>query len=191
MKEYAAKTDFMSKIHADIDAYNKTDGAYTIVIGDLKALDEDHIIIPAEFYAKNITDQSQKRTNYFFMLIEKHIMRNIPKVVLEKLYVGVSLRADVKIDNINNKTDRPLRDVDEEPSSENESAINIAFRFHPIVLTKKNLRWESFRFTDITRMRDNIRMYVIVPLTNGYIASNPDELDSANKNFLPFIKEKL
>ena len=191
MKEYAAKTDFMTKIHADIDAYNKTDGAYTIVIGDLKALDEDHIVIPAEFYAKNITDQLQKRTNYFFMLIEKHIMRNIPKVVLEKLYVGVSLRADVKIDNINNKTDRPLRDVDEEPSSENESAINIAFRFNPVVLTKKNLRWETFRFANIIRMRDNTRIYVIVPLTNGYIASNPDELDSANKNFLPFIKEKL
>jgi hypothetical protein len=107
------------------------------------------------------------------------------------MFIAASVRSDVKIAEVDNKSSRMPWNEDGTNDTEKDREINNAVRAFPLVLNKNNKRLEWMRFTVLDRMRDNVRMYIIYPLANGYLAKSPDDIDCANSSFYPFLKNKL
>jgi len=115
----------------------------------------------------------------------------IPSICLDSQFIAASIRSDVKISEVDNKSSRMPWNEEGTNDTSKDMEINNSCRSFPCVLNKNNKRLEWMRFTVLARMRDNVRMYVIYPLANGYLAKSPNDIDCANSSFSPFLKNKL
>lgn len=192
-RQLAQTLKWEDNVRMAIDAYNKVEGKpWKINMLDLKKLDDWHIVIPLEFHWQDtMKKEVAARAGYINYLIKKYIMPCIPSVCLDSMFIAASVRSDVKIAEVDNKSSRMPWNEEGTNDTEKDKEINNAVRAFPQVLNKNNKQFETMRYTVLDRMRDNVRMYVIYPLANGYLAKSPDDIDCANSSFLPFIKNKL
>lgn len=192
-RELSQTIKWEDKVRMVIDAYNHADGKpWKITMLDLQKLDDWHIVIPLEFHWQDtMKKEVAARAGYINYLIKKYIMPCIPSICLDSQFIAASIRSDVKISEVDNKSSRMPWNEEGTNDTSKDQEINNSCRSFPCLLNKNNKSLEWMRFTVLARMRDNVRMYVIYPLANGYLAKSPNDIDCANSSFSPFLKNKL
>ena len=193
------KMPLIDMIRQFVSIYNSdVQGAYSINVSEtINWLTKAVGVISVEFISKNITDEkNQTDVGFIMQLIKMWIVPAIPDIALDEYDLVLSVRSNVKINGLNNKRMTIHGDNGRISSATVFSNMN-SVRAWPVRLAKKTESGQSYtcyemnRFTDLRIMRNNMTLYIIFPLTNGYIAKDIENLKCVDPNLDTIIKTPL
>ena len=193
------KIPIIDMVRQFVQNYNsETNGVYTINVSEsINWLTKVVGVISIEFISKNIIDEKNQTDVGFIMeLIKLWIVPAIPDIALDEYILVLSVRSNVKINGLNNKRMTIHGDNGRISWATVFSNMN-SVRPWPVKLAKKTesgqsyINYETNRFIDLRIMRNNMTLYVIFPLTNGYIVKDIDNVKCIDSNLETIIKNPL
>jgi hypothetical protein len=184
--------NFLQKVRNSVDSYNSIkDRSYTIEIGDSRWLTDKCCVIPVNMEPNYFDSGIEKSMGYIVYLVERVIGRTLPDVLLRNKYIALSIRVGVdEIIGINNKKCLPVGRDGRIPSR-NGNALAETYQNFPVLMSKGTKKFETNRFQDIMYMRNNMRFYMMFPLSNGYISKDSEILSVTQNALQPFINNKI
>ena len=202
-RQLVKKMPLIDMIRQFVQNYNSDENRiYTINVSQsINWLTRAIGVISVEFISNNITDEkNQTDVGFIMQLIKMWIVPAIPDIALDEYILVLSIRSNIKINGLNNKRITIHGDNGRISSATLFSNMN-SVRAWPIRLAKKcksdndfiesYTQFETNRFVDLRIMRNNMTLYVIFPLTNGYIVKDKDEIKCVDSNLETIIKTPL